>query len=236
MDGGCGMRRGARTVVGFTGIAATIGLHSLLFAVVIWDGGRLLSNPRQPDATGGGANRGRQDGEPAERRMLVMLTPEFDESPPPMPAPMLPEPIMQQPSIVEITAPDALPLPPLEIREPGEDAADQDAQLMARARFAGIYESQVRARIERAWESLQKPSAEKGFKCLVEILQQRDGRVREVVLAKCDESPDWQQSLVDAIQTASPLPAPPVPGAFVDRFSLTFDSSILGKPRVSNAN
>lgn len=223
------MRRTQRTVVGLTGIAATVLLHSLLFAVAIWDGGRLLLHPRLPDAVGAGANTGKQDGEPGERRILVMLSPEFDVSPPPEPAPQLPEPAIQPPSVLAITGSDALPLPAFEIEAPGEDTSDQDAELMARAKFAGIYESQVRARIERAWELSKGLPPDPDFSCLVQIHQQRDGRVREVelVLAKCKGSPAWQQSLVNAIQAASPLPAPPHPSVFVDSFSLVFDSSSM---------
>jgi hypothetical protein len=47
------------------------------------------------------------------------------------------------------------------------------------------------------------------------------------VLNKCEGSLSWQQSLVNAIQAASPLPAPPHPSAFVDRFSLVFHSSAV---------
>lgn len=218
-----------RIVVGLTGIAATLLLHSLIFAVAIWDGNRLLLHPRLPDAVGAGANTGKQNGEPGERRMLVMLNPDFDDSPPLEPAPLLAEPFIQQPSVLAITGPDALPLPAFEIETPGEDLPDQDAELMARAKFAGIYESQVRARIERAWQLSKDLPPEPNFSCLVRIHQQRDGRVREValVLSKCNGSSAWQQSLVDAIQTASPLPAPPHPSVFVDEFSLVFSSDRL---------
>ena len=58
------MRRAQRPLVGLVGIAATILLHSLLFAVVVWDGGPPLPHPKQPDAWGSGANTGKDDGEP----------------------------------------------------------------------------------------------------------------------------------------------------------------------------
>jgi len=216
-----------RTLVGLVGIAATVLLHSLLFMAAVWDGGRLL-HPKWPDATGAGANVGQQDGEPGERRVMVMLepVPALPASPPP--APQLAEPIIQQPSVLEITGPDPLPLPPLEAQS-GEEA-NQDADLMARAKFAGIYESQVRARILRAWRLPDEPAPEPDFSCLAQIHQRRDGRVIEVelVLAQCDGSPAWQQSLVNAIQVASPLPAPPHPSVFVDVFSLVFHSSAVG--------
>jgi hypothetical protein len=223
------MRRARRTMVGLAGIAATLLLHSLLFAVAIWEGGQQL-HPRLPDAVGAGANSGEPDAEPGERRMTIMLSPEFDGATPPIePPPQLSEPVMEVPSVLAITGPDALPLPPVQIELPGEEAEAQDAQLMARAKFAGIYESQVRARIERAWDPPKEPAPDPEFSCLVQILQQRDGRVQEValVLNQCNGSPSWQQSLVNAVQAASPLPAPPHPGVFVDRFALVFHSSAL---------
>lgn len=225
------MRRSRRTLVGVAGIAATVLLHSLFFAVAMWGGGRLLLNPQPPDAVGAGANSGERDAEPGERRITVMLNTEIDVPAPPIePPPQLSEPVLEQPSILAITGANALPLPPIEL--PGEAAEDLDAQLMARAKFAGIYESQVRARIERAWELPAEPAPEPDFSCLVQIRQQQDGRVKEVslVLAQCEGSPAWQQSLVNAIQVASPLPAPPHPSAFIDTFALVFHSSALSTP------
>jgi hypothetical protein len=226
------MRRRQQTLVGVTGIAATLLLHSLFFAVALWNGDGLLARPMPPDAVGAGANTGKEEGEVGERRMMVMLTPEFEADVTPLePPPELPEPVMEQSSILAITGPDILPLPPIEL--PGEAIAEADAELMARAQFAGMYESQVRARILRAWKAPDESAPEPDFSCLVQIRQQRDGRVREVaiVLDKCNGTPEWQQSLVDAIQVSSPLPAPPHPSAFVDNFALVFNSSAVSSQK-----
>lgn len=216
------MKSTQRAFVGLAGMGATMLLHSLLFAIAVWGSGNSLLNPKFPDAVGAGANTGSPEGEIGERRITIMLTPELQEAATPGPVPLLPE--FKAPTMLEIAAATALPLPPI-IDLPGEEADALDAQLMARAKYAGVYESQVRARIERAWELNLMSTPEGEFSCLVEILQQRDGRVREVVLVRCDDSPQLQQSLVDAIQASSPLPAPPHPSAFVDRFSLEFDST-----------
>jgi hypothetical protein len=210
-------------------MAATVLLHSIFFAVAVWEGGLFIRHPRLPDAFGGGANTGTQEGELGERRITVALTPEFEDAPPIEPPPKLPVQEILQQSMLLITGPDTMPLPPIEAEIPGEDAADQEADLMAHARFAGIYEGQVRARILRAWTLPEEAGPEPDFSCLVTIHQQRDGRVRTVdfTLDQCNGSGTWQKSLSDAIFKASPLPAPPHPSAFVDSFALVFHSSAV---------
>lgn len=222
------MRRTRRTLVGLSGIAATLLLHSLLFVAATWDGGEAARHPKLPDAVGGGANTGSSEGESTERQVMVLLTPEFSEREPlAEPAPYLPEPVMQQPSIVAITGLDALPPPVIRIEAPGEDSEDQEAQLLARAKFAGIYESQIRARIERAWTLPELP--EGGFSCHAQVRLRVDGKIEEVALdlTQCEGTPAMQQSLVNAIFLASPLPAPPHPSVFVDRFAMVFHSDDL---------
>jgi hypothetical protein len=218
------------------GIAATVLLHSLLFAVVAWEGGRLFTHPLQPDALGGGANTGEHDGELGERRITVAITSELEEVQAIEPPQLLTQDILQQ-SLLMITGQDSNPLPPIELEIPGEDVADQDAELIAHAKFAGIYESQVRARIHRAWSLPDEPAPEPDFSCLVKILQRPDGRVQEVdfILEKCNGTGIWQKSLSDAIFMASPLPAPPHPSVFVDSFAMVFHSSAIDSgPRISN--
>lgn len=219
-----------RSLIGLAGMAATVLLHSMLITVAMWGGGQDRL-PRPPDAMGGGANTGSAEGLPGERRITVLLTPEYQDTPPLQPAPQLPEPELIEPSMLEISGQDALPLPPIEMDLLGE-LADQDADLMARARYAGIYESQVRARIERAWALSQTPAEGSAFSCLVQIRQRRDGRVMEValVLDRCKGSSAMQMSLAKAIQAASPLPAPPHPSAFVDSFALEFHASAVIGP------
>ncbi len=48
------------------------------------------------------------------------------------------------------------------------------------------------------------------------------GNVKEVALAQCNGSTRWQLSLVQAIQSASPLPAPPNPDVFSSTLHLAF--------------
>jgi hypothetical protein len=93
----------------------------------------------------------------------------------------------------------------------------------------GIYTGQIIARVERAWSRPRTPVLSKGevssdFMCQVKILQTSNGSVSEVDLLNCNVSPAWQQSLVRAIFSASPLPAPPNPTVFEDALTLTFSA------------
>lgn len=91
-----------------------------------------------------------------------------------------------------------------------------------RARLFGIYMGQVKARIERAWEHPATP--EGTFQCKVQISQGDHGEVKEVTLQHCNPHPAWQVSLVQAIQRASPLPAPPTQKVFSAVLTLNFDA------------
>jgi hypothetical protein len=76
------------------------------------------------------------------------------------------------------------------------------------ARLQGQYVKQVNARIERAWLRPRTAIGDAQFLCQVRIEQDAGGNVREIALESCNGSPRWQLSLVHAIQSASPLPAP----------------------------
>jgi hypothetical protein len=45
-----------------------------------------------------------------------------------------------------------------------------------------------------------------------------------IKLDRCNGGERWQQSLVSAIRTASPLPAPPDASVYADQLSLSFES------------
>lgn len=112
------------------------------------------------------------------------------------------------------------------------DSGDTAAQ----AAMFGRYTGQIDARIERAWRrprtaiatgrsfpssSARSPSPEI-FDCQVRILQDTEGRVQEVDLLRCNGTVAWQQSLVTAILTSSPLPAPPAPNVFTSSLVMRF--------------
>lgn len=92
-----------------------------------------------------------------------------------------------------------------------------------RAMLFGRYMGQIKARIERAWDYPNSPSTD-SFECRVQIKQSSRGDVQEVTLQKCVEDPAWQASLVQAIQQASPLSAPPNESVYTDVISLNFSA------------
>jgi len=207
--------------VSLAATGATVLLHSLFFAIAIWGGGAPSRFPDEPDAIGAGANQGKPDGDVTERRMVVRLLSATPSSEPAPTETLLME-ALRVPAKLDITGPDALPLPPLVVSDNGSPADGTDADLIARAKMVGVYQSQIRARIERAWEVPEEQVDEPDFSCQALIRQQRDGRVLEVELPyeKCNGSSKLRQSVVNAIFGASPLPAPPHPGVFIDSFSL----------------
>jgi len=140
---------------------------------------------------------------------------------------------IETPRLMRLAAPD---LPSADA-----DGATRDASSAAtidgaaRAMLFGRYVNQITARIERTWVRPitapsgrmlweRRASATPLFKCRVQILQSRAGTVLEVTLISCDSSPEWQQSLVRAIDAASPLPSPPSASVFARSLILNFTS------------
>lgn len=216
--------------MGMLGIAATLILHSLFLVVAIW-GDSYPLRPRLPERIGAGANVGSAEGSSLERLIMVELQPQVQ---PPLPAeqPVLLEKI-RAPSMVAVTGPDALPAPPLFPSEEGDSERASDADLVARTQLVGLYEQQIRARIERAWQRPREPirrqadnttQDEDRFRCRVLIRQDARGGIRELELQRCNGSERWQRSLTDAIFASSPLPAPPNPQVFADAFSMQFEA------------
>lgn len=146
---------------------------------------------------------------------------------------------------IQVVSPD--PAPAIDVQQ---DIADANAEAVMTAGdpavqslLFGRYTGQINARIDRAWRRPRSavstdgdtqtaaslsatsisPSTEP-FRCQARILQDADGNVKEIELISCNGTPAWQQSLIDAIQMASPLPAPPSPTVFTNALTLTFES------------
>ena len=114
------------------------------------------------------------------------------------------------------------------IDEPPDASAQQtssDADRAARAALYLRYTGQIQARIERAWMRPRSALGADRFECRVQILQDRLGKVLQTTLQQCNGPEAWQLSLVQAIQRASPLPAPPNSEVFADELILTLTSA-----------
>lgn len=215
------------TASGLVGAAASLLLHALFMtAVVLGNGGERQRFPDRPEVMGAGANSGTLDGESVERRIIVQLLTPVDADPAISTLDAQLSELLKTAVKLKITGPDTLPLPPLNTETDGEPVESTDAEMMARTKMVGIYESQIRARIERAWTLPDDLPPEQSFNCRALIRQHPDGRVNSVELPydQCDDTLALRQSLVNAIFSASPLPGPPHPGVFVESFSLTFHS------------
>jgi hypothetical protein len=140
--------------------------------------------------------------------------------------------------VIQVASTDPAPLlqPDQFETEEIDDAAAQTAGDPAiQSKLFGSYTSQIDARIERAWRKPRSPIAPPTkdtqgrihhkdlFTCQARISQDRDGSVTEVELMQCDGSLEWQMSLVNAIQRASPLPSPPSPTVFTNVLTLSFE-------------
>lgn len=110
-----------------------------------------------------------------------------------------------------------------------EDASIGERE--AKAALFGRYVGQIEARIERAWMRPRTAIGTDLFECRVQVQQSDRGVVQEVTLKECNGDPRWQVSLVNAIQSASPLPAPPDPGVFAGSVQLSFSSIAFSPDR-----
>ena len=111
------------------------------------------------------------------------------------------------------------------IVEAGDHSAPEaDGDQHDHSMLFGRYMGQISARVERAWMRPRSVPTDGFFSCRVQITQDRSGNVQEVTLQKCTDDPQWRVSLVRAIGSASPLPAPPDPAAFSHILTMEFDS------------
>jgi TonB-like protein len=130
-----------------------------------------------------------------------------------------------------VVAPNAGPPPALVQSDDSEN--DQHATNTTgesepgRALMAGRYIGQITARVQRAWIRPRTPLPSDLFACRVRIVQDRSGDVMEIELARCNGDVRWQTSLVAAIQSASPLPAPPDPDVFSRTLTIEFTTAPL---------
>jgi hypothetical protein len=103
-------------------------------------------------------------------------------------------------------------------------SADSSDERVERSQVFGLYISQIEAQIDRAWLRPRTPLDVPLFSCRARIGQDSSGNVREVTLELCTADARWQQSLIRAIESASPLPPPSDPSVFVSVLRISFEA------------
>jgi TonB C terminal len=204
------------------GALASLFLHALVLGPFIL--GTAASNVREPDMQGIGASSIKSDAEPV-MTLIFINEPQVAQpsTPPPEKVASSGRDIADLVSVASLESLPAAPLMKIDARDdpnlPTPEPTDDQSE---RALLFGRYMNQITARIERAWERPRTPIGDELFRCQVRIRQDGEGNVREVMIEQCNGDTRWQQSLVQAIQMASPLPAPPTPAVFTEGLSLVF--------------
>jgi TonB-like protein len=185
-----------------------------------------LHSPRRPNTTGAGATAFASAAEPEMTVVFIdeptPATSTSPSKPPPLASRGVTPPDVQLVVLSPDPSPAAANVQTADSTDAQEDTASAEAA--EHARLYGRYLGQVQARIERAW---MRPRSEIGapqFSCRTRIQQDRREAVVEVTLDHCNGTERWQKSLVSAIRTASPLPAPPDASVYADILWLSFSS------------
>jgi len=202
------------------GCSASVLMHGLLFLPLMY-GGQAVHPVRMPASEGASSSSHEQSD--SEHMQLVFVN---DANGINLSAegPQLPE-STHLPVLQPISAPQTLPVfVKVDPQNPAESPVEAAGDQVGHALLFGRYMGQISARIQRAWVRPRTLLTKEEFQCRVQILQDKSGSVQEITLQECDGDLRWQTSLVQAIQAASPLPAPPDPDVFSNIVSLELDS------------
>lgn len=101
-------------------------------------------------------------------------------------------------------------------------ADEQSTEAAPTSELYGRYVGQINARVNRAWVRPRSAIGAPTFACNAQVSQDRSGNVQQVRLLRCNGSDRWQRSLVLAIESASPFPAPPDSKVFAANLNLFF--------------
>jgi hypothetical protein len=207
-------------------LGTTLLVHTLLISSAIW-GARAL-HARQPDQRGAGASAIVSSAEPV-MTLILINEPRIrnDEPAPDTSLASLGAASAELPILV--LSPDAFPAVDWNADDQNKvsesDPVSTADNTAMRAVLFGRYMGQISARVTRAWIRPRTPIGAPLFKCAVQIHQDPHGMVREITLQRCNGDSRWQQSLIQAIESASPLSGPPDTSVFTETVSLTFQSS-----------
>jgi len=206
---------------GALGAAVSVVIHAFLIGSLLWGGAAIYT--RRPEDQGVGASATDSNQQPV---MTLILVSEPQAHRPSDPSDLPSRGLTPEDLKVRVLSPD--PYPAFDLTDVGDAATAQSAEAhdaAERAMLFGRYMGQINARIERAWLRPRTPIGDALFKCQVAITQDRRGNVTEVTMQDCNGEGRWQQSLVNAIQSASPLPAPPDPEVFSSTLTTQFEST-----------
>jgi TonB C terminal len=212
--------RARRAAIPIAGAAASLALHALLLTPLLLGAAR--HRTRAPEAPGGSAQTS------DDSALAVVFLEDGDWKP--RAPPRLSEALVLAPvrpiTLRDLPAPSSDPAIP-DAASPGERARAPQAQGDAAglALLYGRYLGQITARVERAWVRPQSSPGSDTFACRLQVLQDERGHVLGVTLGRCNGDPRWQASLVEAVRSASPLPAPPDPHVFRQSLALAFASA-----------
>ncbi len=180
---------------GAAGVLGTFVLHALLLVPLLFGA---AAPPHTPSNAQGEASAGTPS-------MTVVL---LEESPSTAPSDRSTPSLTLPTRFLKSVAVDVPSLSTTQMAVAGE--ADDGALALMFGRYLG----QVTARVERAWIRPRSAIGEEVFACRVRVEQDTARNVQDVTLAGCNGTEAWQRSLVRAVQSASPLPAPPDPAVF----------------------
>ena len=213
--------RRRRTVISCLGALTSLALHVLLIAPLVIGFGA-TKNQHQVDSIGYLSST--DDGSSSDMILEVVDVSDRPEAlGGEVSVPLPPMPSLKFISLPTARAPK-LNFPTDDTDESHGDLSDPSTPDPGRQLLFGRYVGQIAARIERAWTRPRVPIDSAFFACRVRITQDHNGTVQEIELVRCNGNTRWQTSLVQAIQTASPLPAPPDAAVFTREIILDLQS------------
>lgn len=217
--------------VSAAGAVGVLLIHALLVCTFVLS--LSLPAPRHPNTASVGATALLSSAEPDMTVVFIDEPTPTENAAPPKPPALASRGIAPPDLQLVVLSPNPSPAPASGKTADSDDAAEdtESAGAAEHARLYGRYLGQVQARIERAWVRPRSEIGAPRFSCRVRIRQDRRGDVAEVTLDHCNGTERWQHSLVSAIRTASPLPAPPVASVYADVLWLSFSSEAFEEGR-----
>lgn len=205
------------------GVLLSFALHALLL-------GLLVQHERPKDSSSLGDPKG-DASTPIGSLILVSIARSPEEDP--LRSFAVPAALLASITLPQVVEPALGPLHN-EAAEQASGSAPTESEAAAQLAMFGRYSAQTIARIDRAWIHPQSEIQEREFQCTVRVRQNLEGMVLSTELVDCNGDSRWQESLVFAIEQASPLPAPPDPSVFSEELMLTFTAPVANRMQESS--